>query len=613
MFGKACGRIALYIYLGGAAMTTGLRAIVWAGLLSVFFAAISLAQDLQTKVTYVCNGERMVIDSCNIRDLSDTSKCMVGHPDTILSNGLMKYTYETRGDLKKLLPTCKQPSPEEVKRAQAFQKKIDDQQAALQRNSERQMKAPPPGQQVQTFGASQPSSDPETRRMNRCIAAGRPPSTCLGNTMEEHFFGQANSILSSVAPDVVGKETTGPQMAGAFEGKGDWRLEFVEASVLMTCAGMHPEQHTYRIAITNNRAVITIQSTPKPVVLTISTEGLLTAPGPIVVDGSLSAGSRQETNYDGSTTTKYLYRSVTRTCAQPNLTSKGVAPTTVSQAQSMLSGMLSGGEKGPPSPSGLRMNGTYAVSSGFSVEFHPDSAILGCGPDVARAYPYVVQTDGKEAAVKIAAATHPLTLVFKTNNTLDPGSGPYVVEGRRITGKDSKDDFTFAPMNATCNLAVLSPGQVPSVAVATSSSSLPALSGDAVLTIVSGLPAPQGIPNALASHPYVLLREDVATVIRKSGATILPGMSPENALGAACAKGTPDCQTMLKAIREQKAALAFSDGNGKATFPGLPPGSYYLMISTRYNNQGYRWSFKVDLKSGPNSITLDQSNGTVAN
>jgi hypothetical protein len=117
-----------------------------------------------------------------------------------------------------------------------------------------------------------PSSDPETRRMNRCTTAGRLPSTCLGNTMEEHFFGKANSILSSMAPDVVGKETTGPQMAGAFEGKGDWRLEFVEASVLMICAGLHPEQHTYSIALTNNRAVISIQSTPKPVVLTISRE-----------------------------------------------------------------------------------------------------------------------------------------------------------------------------------------------------------------------------------------------------------------------------------------------------------------------------------------------------
>jgi hypothetical protein len=112
--------------------------------------------------------------------------------------------------------------------------------------------------------------------------------------------------------------------------------------------------------------------------------------------------------------------------------------------------------------------------------------------------------DGTQLAVKAAAPNHPLTLVLKQNNTLDPGSGTYVVEGRRITGKNSNDDFTFAPLNATCNLAVLSPGQVPSVAVATGASAAPALTGDAALTILSGLPAPPGTPKTkldLKSRP----------------------------------------------------------------------------------------------------------------
>src|SRR5208283_11234 len=81
------------------------------------------AQDIKLNVTYVCNGERVVIDSCNIRDTSDTSTCMVGHPDTVLANGLMKYTYETRGNLKKLLPTCTQPTAQEIAREEAFKKK----------------------------------------------------------------------------------------------------------------------------------------------------------------------------------------------------------------------------------------------------------------------------------------------------------------------------------------------------------------------------------------------------------------------------------------------------------------------------------------------------------
>jgi hypothetical protein len=46
----------------------------------------------------------------------------------------MEYTTETRGALKKLLPTCQQPSAAQVKNAQEFNKKIQDQQnAALQK------------------------------------------------------------------------------------------------------------------------------------------------------------------------------------------------------------------------------------------------------------------------------------------------------------------------------------------------------------------------------------------------------------------------------------------------------------------------------------------------
>jgi hypothetical protein len=96
-------------------------------LASTIFAA---GQDIPIGVTYVCSGEHLFVENCNIRDTSGTSKCMVGHPDTVLANGLMKYTYETGGDLKKLLPTCKQPSAQQMAAAKAFQ---DKQQAAYTR------------------------------------------------------------------------------------------------------------------------------------------------------------------------------------------------------------------------------------------------------------------------------------------------------------------------------------------------------------------------------------------------------------------------------------------------------------------------------------------------
>jgi hypothetical protein len=81
------------------------------------------AQGVKLNVTYVCNGERIYVESCNIRDLSDTSTCMVGHPDRPKHNGFMAYISEARGTLKKLIPTCKQPTAQELTAADAFKKK----------------------------------------------------------------------------------------------------------------------------------------------------------------------------------------------------------------------------------------------------------------------------------------------------------------------------------------------------------------------------------------------------------------------------------------------------------------------------------------------------------
>src|SRR5580698_8915829 len=81
------------------------------------------AQDIRLNVTYVCNGERIYVESCNIRDTSDTSTCMVAHPDHLTPSGMNTYTNMTRGALKQLLPTCKQPTAQQLAAQQAFEKK----------------------------------------------------------------------------------------------------------------------------------------------------------------------------------------------------------------------------------------------------------------------------------------------------------------------------------------------------------------------------------------------------------------------------------------------------------------------------------------------------------
>ena len=136
--------------------------------LLAFAIGVATAEDIPTHLPYVCNGERLYVDSCNIRDLSDTSTCMVGHPDRPLHNGVTAYTYETRGALKKLLPTCQQPSAKQMAAHEAFQKK---QQAIENAN------APKPTAQSSNAGQAppvrvnslqpRPPQTPEQRHLNR--------------------------------------------------------------------------------------------------------------------------------------------------------------------------------------------------------------------------------------------------------------------------------------------------------------------------------------------------------------------------------------------------------------------------------------------------------------
>jgi hypothetical protein len=137
--------------------------------------------------------------------------------------------------------------------------------------------------------------------------------------------------------------------------------------------------------------------------------------------------------------------------------------------------------------------------------------------------------------------------------------------------------------------------------------------GSAVLSIVSGFPAPPGVPNPLAGHPYVLLRDAYAAALAKGGIAVPQGVSPYKYVGEVCASRTPECQKILGAINADAASAARADAQGKGTLPGVPPGTYYLMVSTRFNNQALFWGQAVQLKPGANSITIDQSNAVPVN
>ena len=626
--------------------------------LALLAGAGATAQDVKLNVTYVCGGERIYVESCNIRDLSDTSTCMVGHPDRPTRNGIMVYTNETRGTLKKLFPTCTQPSAKELAAAEAFKKRQQEIYDANAAKANPQARTQPPSAanpgvtQAQAAARVTPPKNAEERAIRRCVSSGRLPATCTGNSL----LGAFGQVVGQILPSAVKEPGPGAEMAGVFEGAGKWRLDFIDGGVLVNCSFLSPDQRSYTLDFKNNRAVLTIDTTPKPLVLSVKADGSISGPGPVTIDGVVASGydsgyrdqfgktlsaseaatssgpvfdsNGNRVSRNGSLPGHATFSHRQATCPAPNLSSKGASVGVQTMQTDLLKSLFSDGEKGPPTPPGIRMHGIFATAStGFSAQFFPESVILGCGPDSARAYPYTVVADGSGVGVRIDAPDHALTLRFGSNGSLDGGSGSYLVHGRIVIGTNDNGDFTFAPLERTCDLAVLvasksipsTGGAVASPAAATTAATASGPSGpstpeaplgNATLSVVSGF---TGAPNPLAGRPYVLLRDSYANALAKGGVSVPAGISPYKYAGTVCANRAPDCQKIIDAVKTNSASAVRADASGAGTFPGVPPGTYYLMISVRYNNQSLVWGQAVQLKSGTNAVTLNQTNAIPIN
>lgn len=500
---------------------------------------------------------------------------------------------------------------------------------------------------------------PDQRAIKRCITSGRLPASCPGNAL----LGAFSQMVSQVLPEADKEARAGPVMAGVFQGAGNWRRDFIDGGVLVNCSILSPNQRNYELEFKNNRTALVIDTTPKPLVLTLRADGTIVGPGPLYAvalrpSDSVSATLRFGlcTHWRLTLRRRIPSQSLHRFERQPRewrgwrrrprhihaqnsylpgaeSFDKG-SGTGVQTMQTDLLKTMFGGDKGAPTQPGIRMQGIFAAATGFSVQFFPESAVLGCGPDAARAYPYMVAADGTNAVIQIGAPNHPLRLTFRPDGSLDPGgTGGHQVHGRSLTGQNEVGDFTFAPMEQTCNLAVLAPSKTipPSggtAATMTASAgsrgtkldngggtlSVPdAPLGNATLSIVSGFPAQPGTPNPLAGRPFVILRDSYADALAKGGVSVPPGMSPYKYVASVCVCRTPECQKTIDAIKVNAASAARGDANGSGTLPGVPAGTYYLMISTRYNNQALIWEQAVQLKAGQNSLKLDQSNATPLN
>jgi hypothetical protein len=484
---------------------------------ALFFAGVASAQSFQTGVTYVCNGERMLVESCNMRDVSDTSSCLVQHPDRPLHNGFVAYTNETRGTLNKLVSTCQQPSGAEIAHAQAFAKKQQDKQDAILQKNLAAMDAPAPAPSTPSGSVK---SQRDKARLARCISAGKTEGQCVGNEFGKAFegvFAFAGSMLGMSGPQ------PGIYLNGVYEGKGGWNINFLPDSALVQCSDLVGRDQTYKLEFKGSQAVVHLENKPEPLVLNYR-DGKLYGSTAVQVAGDIVVGTVGGTGGGGSqapqgmtantstqttsreisgmeaeayqrgggtgtlqqsgpgytlseTTTTTTYSAApaptptyntgpriitaprTRTCAAPILaTSKTTGSGDMGNAVSGLGAML-GGEgatKAVTAPTGLRMLGEFAAPSGADIDFHDDSAIVACGL-IAAQYPYTVEISGGQPVLKLSSAGKPtISLTVGADRTLT-GSGDLQVTGRVAMGEDRDGNITYTSRSVSCTLGTLKP------------------------------------------------------------------------------------------------------------------------------------------------------------
>ena len=504
-------------------MTTNIRprdALIVA-LFVLLSAAIASAQELHTNVTYLCSGERLLIESCNMRDLSDTSSCLVQHPDRPKHNGFVAYTNETRGSLKKLLATCTQPTADQVAHAEAFAKKQQDKQDAILQQNLKLMDTPVPAPGSSTGNSK---SQRDKVRVARCLSAGRTEGQCVGNEFGKAFqgvFDFAGSMLGMKPPQ------PGLYLNGIYEGKGGWNISFAPDSAAMQCSDLVTDDHPYKIEFKGTQVVIKVESKPEPLVLAYR-EGKLYGPAPIKVDGAVVVGtvpgsggggggssnsvpgamtSNTETTnstrfvspleaqayqqgggsgtlqqsgagYDlteSHTTTTYSAASApapaynpgpriitaprTRTCAAPALaTTKTTTSQDMGSALSGLGALFSGGESPKAAVAPTGLRMFGEYAAPGGADIDfKDDVAIVACGMIAAQYPYAIDLSGKEPVLRLASDGKPTIDLSFGPDRSLIGSGNLQVIGRAATGEDRDGNIAYATRSASCPLGTFKP------------------------------------------------------------------------------------------------------------------------------------------------------------
>ena len=465
--------------------------------------------------------------------------------------------------------------------------------------------------QLQQTMASMPRAMTEDQRnLAICVAAGRSQSQCLGTTLTKGFNDMANQVAGSggmgslvgVVAKMSAPAKPGPYVSGIFSAPGNLSVTFGDSgATVANCGTLNPFSYTYNLAISNAGETVTVQTAPQPLVFTARPDGKLAGPGAIKLNGSIVTGYQEQkvTEYRGNTPIRSytqpipVYGPSIQSCIAGILTPSSAAS---GGAASTVLSLFTGGDDSKPTPPGVRMNGEFDAVNGFGIKFYPETAVFICGVAVAP-HDYSVQSTGSQVVINIKDSSKPDLFTLNSDGSLT-GSGSITVNGKTMFGNEDDDgNLVFQPASNTCKVGQL---KLRGTATAASPRFPAAIAGDAVLNFKAPLASPGG-------STIMLLNQSVQTLVQGSGFQPAAGSSLLKTY-AACKPNDPNCAKAMSAVIPHIAGYVVTFPGTPSSFSNLQPGTYYLTADVTSGGKKLFWDLKVELKSGPNSVTLDASN-----
>ena len=155
------------------------------------------------------------------------------------------------------------------------------------------------------------------------------------------------------------------------------------------------------------------------------------------------------------------------------------------------------------------------------------------------------------------------------------------------------------------------------VAAVPSPSPTPTPKKEGVVSFEAGLVFQSGDIKPVARTIFYLLDESAVKLMRQAGVKSSDGGKSDIAIAGAYGisskfDNNPNASRANALIKQHSIQSVTTDFGGKAKFPPVPQGSYYLFGISNTPKGFSIWDLKINLNAAETSVTLDQNNAVAA-